>query len=111
LVRTPLVLAVLDNDGGRLFDQLPVHGLYEAEPDLAHFWRTPPACDLGQAARAFGLRYSSPATQVELSIATQEALHRNSATLLHVRVGPDSALNVRRRVLAGLAAAFAEAGA
>ena len=109
LVHTPLVLAVLDNDGGRLFDQLPVRDLYAAEADLAQFWRTPPACDLEQAARLFGLSYSSAATQRELSIATQAALHRNSATLLHVRVGPDSARNVRRRVLAGLAASFAEA--
>jgi 2-succinyl-5-enolpyruvyl-6-hydroxy-3-cyclohexene-1-carboxylate synthase len=106
-VRTPLVLAVLDNDGGRLFDQLPVHDLYAAGADLAHFWRTPPACDLGHAARLFGLRYSSPTTQVELSIAAREALHTNSATLLQVRVGPDSARTVRRRVLAGLAASFA----
>jgi len=111
LVRTPLVLAVLDNDGGRLFDQLPVHDLYEAEADLAHYWRTPPACDLEQAARMFGLRYASVGTQVELSSATRQALHTNSATLLNVRVGPDSVLNVRRRVLAGLAASFAEAGA
>jgi 2-succinyl-5-enolpyruvyl-6-hydroxy-3-cyclohexene-1-carboxylate synthase len=111
LVRTPLVLAVLDNDGGRIFDQLPVRDLYAAEAALAHFWRTPPDCDLGHAARVFGLRYSSAATQVELSKATREALHTNSATLLHVRVGPDSARNVRRRVLAGLAASFAESAA
>ncbi len=110
-VHTPLVLAVLDNDGGRLFDQLPVHDLYAAEADLAHFWRTPPACELAQAARLFGLRYSSAATQDELSIVTREALHTNSATLLHVRVGPESARNVRRRVLAALAASFAESSA
>ncbi len=111
LVHTPLVVAVLDNDGGRLFDQLPVHDLYGAEPDLARFWRTPPDCNFGQAARLFGLRYSSAATQVELSHAAREALHTNAATLLHVRVAPDSARNVRRRVLAGLASFFAEAGA
>jgi 2-succinyl-5-enolpyruvyl-6-hydroxy-3-cyclohexene-1-carboxylate synthase len=111
LVHTPLVLAVLDNDGGRIFDQLPVHNLYSAEPGLAHFWRTSPAYDFRQAAGLFGLRYSSPTTEAELSSATQEALQTNAATLLHVRVGPDSARTVRERVHAGLAASFAEAGA
>jgi 2-succinyl-5-enolpyruvyl-6-hydroxy-3-cyclohexene-1-carboxylate synthase len=111
LARTPLVIAVLDNDGGRIFDQLPVHELYAADADLANYWRTPAHCDLGQAARMFGLRYSSPGTQGELLHATREALHTNSTTLLHVRVGVDSALNVRRRVLSGLAASLVEASA
>jgi 2-succinyl-5-enolpyruvyl-6-hydroxy-3-cyclohexene-1-carboxylate synthase len=109
LVRTPLVLAVLDNDGGRIFDQLPAHDLYAADPSLAEFWRTPPECNLQNAARLFGLHYSSPSSEAELSAATRDAIRTNSATLLHVRVGPDSARNVRRRVLAGLAASYGEA--
>jgi 2-succinyl-5-enolpyruvyl-6-hydroxy-3-cyclohexene-1-carboxylate synthase len=108
MVRTPLVLAVLDNDGGRIFDQLPVHALYAAEPGLAQFWRTSPGCDFEHAARLFGLHYSSPSDEAELSTATREALQRNSATLLHVRVGPDSARAVRERVLARLAASSPE---
>jgi 2-succinyl-5-enolpyruvyl-6-hydroxy-3-cyclohexene-1-carboxylate synthase len=104
LLRTPLVIAVLDNDGGRIFDQLPVHGLYGAEPGLAQFWRTSPGCDLRHAAHLFGLHYSSPTSEAELSTQTHDALQRNSATLLHVRVGPDSARTVRERVFARLAA-------
>jgi len=55
------------------------------------------------------LQYASPATEAELSTATREAIQRNSATLLHVRVGPDSARAVRERVLARLADSNAEA--
>ena len=106
VVHTPLVVAVLDNDGGRIFDQLPVHGLYGAEAALAAFWRTPPRCSLEHAALLFDLHYSSPATEAELSAATREALRTNSATLLHVRVGPGSAHNVRERVLSGFASSF-----
>jgi 2-succinyl-5-enolpyruvyl-6-hydroxy-3-cyclohexene-1-carboxylate synthase len=106
LVHMPLVVAVLDNDGGRIFDQLPVHGLYGAEAALADFWRTPPGCKLEHAALLFDLHYSSPATWAELSAATREALRTNSATLLHVRVGPGSARNVCERVLSGLASSF-----
>jgi 2-succinyl-5-enolpyruvyl-6-hydroxy-3-cyclohexene-1-carboxylate synthase len=106
LVHTPLVVAVLDNDGGRIFDQLPVHGLYGAEAALADFWRTPPGCKLEHAALLFDLHYSSPATEADLSAATREALRTNSATLLHVCVGPSSARNVCERVLSGLASSF-----
>jgi 2-succinyl-5-enolpyruvyl-6-hydroxy-3-cyclohexene-1-carboxylate synthase len=107
LPRTPLVVAVLDNAGGRIFDQLPVRDLYEDDPGLAQFWLTAPGCDLRYAARLFGLRYSSPTSDAELSTATREALQMNSATLLHVRVGPESARTVRERVLARLAASYA----
>jgi 2-succinyl-5-enolpyruvyl-6-hydroxy-3-cyclohexene-1-carboxylate synthase len=108
LLRTPLVIAVLDNDGGRIFDQLPVHGLYGDEPDVAKFWHTSPSCDFRDAAHLFGLDYLSPANEAELATMTHDALRRNSATLLHVRVGPDSARSVRERVLARLAGARAE---
>jgi len=107
-VHSPLVLAVIDNDGGRIFDQLPVHELYDAEPALAHFWRTSPGWDLKQAALLFGLGYASPTTLADLATATQDALHTPSATLLHVRVGADSARTVRERVRARLAVLYAE---
>jgi 2-succinyl-5-enolpyruvyl-6-hydroxy-3-cyclohexene-1-carboxylate synthase len=108
LSRTPLVLAVIDNAGGRIFDQLPVRDLYGSEPVVARFWHTSPACDFEHAARLFGLPYAAPAGAEALAAATHEALRRNSATLLHVRVGPDSARTVRERVLARLAAPHAE---
>jgi 2-succinyl-5-enolpyruvyl-6-hydroxy-3-cyclohexene-1-carboxylate synthase len=107
-LRTPLVLAVIDNDGGRIFDQLPVHALYETEPDLARFWHTSPGFDLRHSAALFGLHYSAPRTETELSTAAREALQRNSATLLHVRVGRDSARAVRERVQVRLAALHPE---
>jgi 2-succinyl-5-enolpyruvyl-6-hydroxy-3-cyclohexene-1-carboxylate synthase len=110
LLRTPLVIAVLDNAGGRIFDQLPVHALYEDDAGLAQFWLTAPGCDLSYAARLFGLRYASPASDPELSAATRDALQMNSATLLHVRVGPESARTVRERVLARLAASYPDSG-
>jgi 2-succinyl-5-enolpyruvyl-6-hydroxy-3-cyclohexene-1-carboxylate synthase len=108
LTCTPLVIAVLDNAGGRIFDQLPVHDLYQADPDAARFWLTPSGCDFRYAACLFGLQYSSPSSEAELSRAAREAFQRNSATLLHVRIGPDSARTVRERVLVRLAATYAD---
>ncbi len=104
VLRTPLVLAVLDNAGGRIFDQLPVRELCDRAPDAVRYWLTAPQWNLEHAALLFGLAYSAPTSESELSAATREAFQRNSATLLHVRVGPDSASAVRKRVLARLAA-------
>jgi len=63
---------------------------------------------LRHAAALFGLHYSAPTTETELCTAAREALHRNSATLLHVRVGRDSARMVRERVRTRLAALHRE---
>jgi 2-succinyl-5-enolpyruvyl-6-hydroxy-3-cyclohexene-1-carboxylate synthase len=107
LVSTPLVFVVIDNGGGRIFDQLPVRKLYAGDADLAQFWRTPPGLDLAHAARLFGVAYAAPTSLAALSTATEQALQRHSATLLQVRVAPDSARDVRERVLLRLAAEVA----
>jgi 2-succinyl-5-enolpyruvyl-6-hydroxy-3-cyclohexene-1-carboxylate synthase len=102
-VRVPFVIAVLDNDGGRIFDQLPVRDLHQSEPAVERFWRTSPRCDLAHAAQLFGIRYAAATTLEGLSAATADALKTNAVTLLHVQVIPDSARTVRERVLARLA--------
>ncbi len=102
-VQAPFVIAVLDNDGGRIFDQLPVRKLYESEPAAERFWHTSPACDLAHAAPLFGIRYAAATTLDELAAATADALVTNGVTLLQVHVAPDSARTVRERVLARLA--------
>ncbi len=108
LVRTPLVLVVLDNGGGRIFDQLPVRELYADDHRAAHFWHTPPELDLAHAAHLFAIAYAAPTTLADLATAVTEAWGRHAATLLQVRVAPDSAREVRERVLSRLAADFAE---
>jgi 2-succinyl-5-enolpyruvyl-6-hydroxy-3-cyclohexene-1-carboxylate synthase len=104
LVKTPLVLAVIDNDGGRIFDQLPVRELYAGDDQgHAHFWVTPGGLDLAHAAALFGMAYAAPTTLEALASATTEALQRPGTTLLQIRVAPDSAREVRERVLLRLA--------
>jgi len=106
-VQQPFVIAVLDNGGGRIFDQLPVRDLYQREPAVERFWRTSPGCDLAHAAQLFGIRYAAATTLEALSAATADALTCNAATLLHAQVAPDSARTVRERVLARLASSHA----
>lgn len=109
LVKTPLVIAVIDNAGGRIFDQLPVKALYASEPEASQLWLTPPSAELAHAAALFGLRYCAPRTAVEIGELTAAALAENAVTLLHVEVGPESAADMRRSVLAALEADLATA--
>ena len=103
LVKTPFVVAVVDNAGGRIFDQLPVEKLYGAEPEAAPLWLTPPGRELSHVAALFDLHYEAPTSIEGIANATARALSQNAATLLHLRVGPNSAAQLRKRVLAALA--------
>ncbi len=106
LLKTPFVVAVVDNAGGRIFDQLPVQKLYASEPDAARLWLTPPGRDWSHAAALFGLSYAAPTTAEAIRDATTLALTHSQPTLLHLRVGPNSAAQMRQRVLGALATAL-----
>jgi 2-succinyl-5-enolpyruvyl-6-hydroxy-3-cyclohexene-1-carboxylate synthase len=110
LATSPLVIAVVDNAGGRIFDQLPVAKLYADQPEAA-LWNTPPACDFAHAAALFGLGYQAPTTPEAVATSTRAALERRGATLLHLRVGPHSAEQMRQSVLTALAGDLAGFGA
>jgi 2-succinyl-5-enolpyruvyl-6-hydroxy-3-cyclohexene-1-carboxylate synthase len=89
--RHPLVVVVIDNAGGRIFDQLPVARHFSEDSAVREFWTTERSYDLEHAAKLFGLAYAAPADAGELSRALAAALSRPSATLIQVRVVPDSA--------------------
>jgi 2-succinyl-5-enolpyruvyl-6-hydroxy-3-cyclohexene-1-carboxylate synthase len=110
LASSPLVIAVIDNAGGRIFDQLPVAKLYAENPRAAELWLTPPELDLSHAAALFGLSYVAPASLEELREATKRALTERAPTLLHVRVSPHSAAELRARVLRAIEAEAPGAG-
>jgi 2-succinyl-5-enolpyruvyl-6-hydroxy-3-cyclohexene-1-carboxylate synthase len=104
LAPSPLVIALVDNAGGRIFDQLPAQKLYSTEPEAARLWHTAPECDFARAAAAFGIDYHAPTTPDAIQSATRAALERRGATLLHLRVGPTSAAELRQAVLSELGA-------
>lgn len=103
--QAPLVIAVVDNAGGRIFDQLPVAQLYAADPAAAALWLTPPGRDFSHAAALFGMRYSAPVSSPQIREALAEALVQTTPTLLHLRVEPDSARRLRQQILQRLSAA------
>lgn len=104
---TPLVVAVIDNEGGRIFEHLPVRSLLSQSTKAAELWLTPHGLDFELAARLFGLRYAAPRVPSEVTAAVREAMAAPGATLLHLRVPPDSARQLDRKILGDIDAALA----
>ncbi len=86
----PLVIVVLDNAGGRIFDELPWGDAIQATERERAFWLTPPALDWAALARGYGLAYRSATTASELAESLSLAYARAGATLICVEVAPDS---------------------
>jgi 2-succinyl-5-enolpyruvyl-6-hydroxy-3-cyclohexene-1-carboxylate synthase len=89
-VQTPLVIAVLDNGGGRIFEHLPAARLFRERPEVRDLWVTPPEIAFDHAVRAFGLPYASARGLAELETALRDAFARPSASVVHVSLPPDS---------------------
>ena len=102
LVSSPLVLCVIDNGGGRIFDQLPVAKLYDGRPERAELWLTPPRLALEHAGPLFGIPYVAASNGDELRRALDRAFAHPGATLVHVRVGPRSVQAATHTILTEL---------
>ncbi len=98
----PLVILVVDNGGGRIFEQLPMATQFDAEPEIARYWLTPPGADLSHAAALFGLPYVECRSQGALSQALAEALERRGATVVRAEVEAHSAKEDLEAILGSL---------
>jgi 2-succinyl-5-enolpyruvyl-6-hydroxy-3-cyclohexene-1-carboxylate synthase len=101
-VTSPLVVLVVDNGGGRIFDHLPVAKLYSGQPERADLWLTPPDLALEHAGPLFGIRYATLASVDELRATLRRAFEHPGATLVHARVSPQSAHSALQKLKAEL---------
>ncbi len=108
----PLVIVVLDNDGGGIFSMLPIAGAIGAD-EFERLFRTPHGLDLGRAAALFGLALSEVGDVDELVRAVEEGVASNRPKLVIARVDADESWSARRRAwdAAGAAARAAFAAA
>jgi 2-succinyl-5-enolpyruvyl-6-hydroxy-3-cyclohexene-1-carboxylate synthase len=98
----PLAIVVIDNRGGRIFDDLPI-----ARADLggafeAHFL-TAPELDPAAVAIALGARAITAASPAAVAAAVGAALARPGVTVIHAPVPATSARDVRTAARAQLA--------
>ena len=80
-LNTPLVLIVLNNDGGGIFRYLPVAKHADVFNTL---FTTPHGRAFTPIAKAFGLAHESPSTRAAFTKCVSKALGRKGATLIEV---------------------------
>jgi 2-succinyl-5-enolpyruvyl-6-hydroxy-3-cyclohexene-1-carboxylate synthase len=91
----PLVVVVLDNDGGGIFEFLPIAG--EADAFEAHV-ATPHGVDLAHAAALFGLGHERPADLPAFRAALDRSLRAAGTTLIEVASHRRENAELHRRV-------------
>lgn len=107
---TPLVVLVVNNQGGRIFEQLPLAAHPAAAGGRMDYWTTPHDHDFAGAAQHFGVPYRPIASLAELGQAMGSAFYETGKSiLLEARLPADGAAiesaELRRRIAAGLARA------
>jgi 2-succinyl-5-enolpyruvyl-6-hydroxy-3-cyclohexene-1-carboxylate synthase len=80
--RPPVVLIVINNDGGGIFSFLPVA---QSGAAFERFFGTPHGLTFAAAAQQFGLAYAAPATLPELQRAYRAACASGRSALLEIR--------------------------
>jgi 2-succinyl-5-enolpyruvyl-6-hydroxy-3-cyclohexene-1-carboxylate synthase len=100
----PVVIVVLNNGGGRIFEQLPVA---RQRTEHLRFWTSPHGLDLEPAARLFGVAYTRVSARAELAPALGAAYARAGVTLVEIQVEPDNALRTQSALQDALRERFA----
>jgi 2-succinyl-5-enolpyruvyl-6-hydroxy-3-cyclohexene-1-carboxylate synthase len=98
----PFVIVIIDNGGGRIFEQLPIYGELSQAPKLARFWLTPPAADLNHAAALFGHQFQRIADASEIGPALGRAASFAGTSVIQIVVEASSSRASERRVRADL---------
>jgi 2-succinyl-5-enolpyruvyl-6-hydroxy-3-cyclohexene-1-carboxylate synthase len=104
----PVVLVAINNDGGRIFEQLPIAGHPSVPLEL---WTTPHRMRLRGAAELYGIGYAEADDRGGLQRALEAAYASSGVTLVEVKVDADSALCSQRAVSAELEGSFASLAA
>lgn len=107
-VHTPFAIVVLDNGGGRIFEQLPFAAT-DTDLALVRFWTTPPGIRFDAAATTFGIRHRQADTSASVGAAVGEALGTPGPTLIHVPIAGDRTVPLHRAVWSHVEEAFAGA--
>ncbi len=98
----PVVVVVLNNDGGAIFSFLPVARHREFfEP----YFGTPQGLSFEHAAAMFGLGYERPSTTTEFVEAYRTVCDRNGPALIEVRTDREENTEVHRRLLSEISEA------
>jgi 2-succinyl-5-enolpyruvyl-6-hydroxy-3-cyclohexene-1-carboxylate synthase len=93
-----LVVVVVHNDGGRIFERLPIAGRPELAAGLESLFVVPHGVSIAAVAESLGLAAGRVSNAAALSSALQAALQRPGASVIEAAVPPSDA-GPRRRAL------------
>lgn len=96
-VEPPFVVVVVNNQGGRLFEELPIASRPDLAEALPHF-TTPHDASLQHAADLFGVRFAAPTTVSALRSVLEVALATAGCTVVEARVPATGAAEQNLRV-------------
>jgi 2-succinyl-5-enolpyruvyl-6-hydroxy-3-cyclohexene-1-carboxylate synthase len=82
----PLAILVIDNRGGRIFEQLPIAGCESMKSSFERLWLTPPDIDLQAAASTYGVTYATGSDPGAISRAVASGLSTPGCTLIRAEV-------------------------
>lgn len=101
---SPLLIVVVQNSGGRIFEQLPVARRPEAQRAFERLFITTQDVSLAQAAAAFGVAYEQHSQTASLREGIARALRREGTTLIEAVVSPSEATQLRAELHQALSA-------
>ncbi len=107
-VTVPLVIVVVQNRGGRIFEQLPLAAHPAADGEVFEHWTTPHDFELAPAAEMHGLAFDRVERPAALEAALERGLDRSGATLIEAIVPPHGAAEQNRRLRQRIDSALAE---
>ena len=86
----PAVVVVIDNQGGRIFDRLPIAKAGIFRGPAGRHWLTPHGVDFGGLARAFGVPHARVEDASALAREIEAALGRRGVSLIVAGVAPEA---------------------
>lgn len=93
-ITQPTILFVINNNGGAIFDLLPV------DPDAKEkFYRLSHHLEFTQIAKMFGLEHSRPYTWADLNTSLKQAYSRRGVTLVEIKVNDQEGSNLYKSLL------------
>ncbi|MCK6552270.1 thiamine pyrophosphate-dependent enzyme, partial [Myxococcota bacterium] len=105
----PLAIVVIHNDGGRIFEQLPVAKLDGLAPGTIEHFTTPHGRSFAGAASMFGVAHHAVRTPAELARAIDAARSTPGATLIEAHVPVHDAQETHSRLWGAIDRRLAEA--
>ena len=93
-VNQPTIIFVINNNGGAIFDMLPVESEVKNR-----FYRMPHNTEFSQAASMFELKYARPYTWADLSSVLKMAYLRKEAVLIEIKAAPHDGSRIYKHLL------------